>query len=176
MVLLKSVQAAVLFDLSMSEMEWAGSSGRFDQGPKSIPTSHFQLKIAKFRIYVDLSWVISGKRDMELFLELERLLWRGNIISTVVFLDLVISSNRILNQTSLNFHAEPFSNRVSFLFYCPSACSAFCLPRLVTSLSIICVLSEPVAFCSKQIPIKQLLLFWICLGLPDLGTLGIVVH
>lgn len=72
MVLLKSVQAAVLFDLSMSEMEWAGSSGRFDQGPISIPTSNFQLKITKFRIYVDLSWVISGKRDMEL-LELERL-------------------------------------------------------------------------------------------------------
>lgn len=136
MVLLKSVQAAVLFDLSMSEMEWAGSSGRFDQGPKSIPTSNFQLKITKFRIYVDLSWVISGKRDME-FLELERFFMKRQH-----HFHSCISGLGDLPQTGfwIRLHWismwNLFFNRVSFHFYCPSACSAFCLPRLVTSLSM----------------------------------------
>lgn len=72
----------------------------------------------------------------------------------------------------LNFHVEPFSKRVSLLL---SWCLLSILPTQAYGIFLPCVLSEPVAFCRKQISIKQLLWFWICSGLlhPATPALGV---
>lgn len=160
----------------MPEMEWAGSSGRFDQGPEFHPHLTFPAQDSKVQTLCGSFLSNLREEGHGAFLRAGAIFMKRQH-----HLYSCVSGLGDLPQTGfwIRLHWISIWNlvlTVSFLFYCASACSAFCLPRLVTSLSGVCVLSEPVAFCSKQIPIKQLLRFWVCLGLPDPATLGIVVH
>lgn len=69
--------ASSVFDLSMWEMEWVGSSGRFKQGPESHPTSHFRLKKTKFRTCLDLWWVNLGEEEHRTLIKAGEIFMKG---------------------------------------------------------------------------------------------------